>query len=302
MSLLKKKSAAQAPTIAVEDVLFYKYYSDLDEKMFDEYDVDLNNQFTKERANLLGVSVPNLNPWATNYQEKSKQCLIKLYDDNTRCFKLNENVTFIGILEFRNQSGEDAQMQDADQFEGRIPNEQNIPHLHAITYRRNQILNNNPALKASSVAADTLVKETHFYQDTKAKLLAVLKLILGGDSFASEYIIMNLISRIHNRQNELLLGKLNINLTNLQTLEAKYLSKFIGSITPLTNYIQMSIESLENCKLTPSKNYQTNILEGSLLQMLDGTVVIVDETNMGVGQIKENGILNIKTMATLIEQ
>ena len=49
-------------------------------------------------------------------------------------------------------------------------------------------------------------------------------------------------------------------------------------------------------------NYETNTLEGGLLQMLDGTVVIVDETNMGVGQIKEKGILNIKSLATLIEQ
>lgn len=36
--------------------------------------------------------------------------------------------------------------------------------------------------------------------------------------------------------------------------------------------------------------------------MVDGTVVIVDETSMKEGQIKEKGILNIKTLATLIEE
>lgn len=36
--------------------------------------------------------------------------------------------------------------------------------------------------------------------------------------------------------------------------------------------------------------------------MMDGTQVVVDETDMGVGKIGQKGILNIKTLATLIEQ
>ena len=39
-----------------------------------------------------------------------------------------------------------------------------------------------------------------------------------------------------------------------------------------------------------------------MLQMLDGTVVILDETNMKEGQLKENGVRNIKALASLIEE
>jgi Mini-chromosome maintenance replisome factor len=47
----------------------------------------------------MGTSLPNANPWLMS-ETKPKQCLIKLYDENTRAFKLNDVVTFIGILEF----------------------------------------------------------------------------------------------------------------------------------------------------------------------------------------------------------
>ena len=126
-------------------------------------------------------------------------------------------------------------------------------------------------------------------------------MILGGDVLASEYLIMSLLSKIVNRQTDLLLGNLSVNLTNLKPFEAKALTSLIQNITPLTNYIPLTIESLENLKLAPHKNYETNTLEGGLLQMVDGTTVIIDETTMKEGQIKEKGIMNIKTLATLIE-
>ncbi len=39
-----------------------------------------------------------------------------------------------------------------------------------------------------------------------------------------------------------------------------------------------------------------------MLQMVDGTFLIGDETVMKTGQVKENGIASIKALATLIEQ
>ena len=42
----------------------------------------------------------------------------------------------------------------------------------------------------------------------------------------------------------------------------------------------MTIDSLESMKLNPKKNYDSNVLEGGLLQMVDGTHLVVDETVM----------------------
>ena len=48
------------------------------------------------------MSLPNASAWVIP-EEKQKQCLIKLYDQNIRAFKLNEVVTFIGVLEFNTE-------------------------------------------------------------------------------------------------------------------------------------------------------------------------------------------------------
>lgn len=55
--------------------------------------------FASERGTILGISLPNISKWM-GFDEKPKQCLVKLYDDKIRAFKLNEVITFIGILEF----------------------------------------------------------------------------------------------------------------------------------------------------------------------------------------------------------
>ena len=64
-----------------------------------------------ERGNVLGVSIPNLNNWvdqilkegapSNKSQRAAKSAIIKLYDKNINAFKLNEQITFIGVLEFK---------------------------------------------------------------------------------------------------------------------------------------------------------------------------------------------------------
>lgn len=85
-------------------------------------------------------------------------------------------------------------------------------------------------------------------------------------------------------------------------MQGSYLTKFIKAITPFTLYLPISIDTLETKKFSPKKNYDTNLLEPGLLQLVDGTFLIGDETVMKTGQVKENGVASIKSLATLIEQ
>lgn len=55
-------------------------------------------------------------------------------------------------------------------------------------------------------------------------------------------------------------------------------------------------------RFVPKKNYDTNQMEPGVLQILEGTNIICDETNMQPGKIDKNGIENIKAMAELIEE
>lgn len=64
----------------------------------------------------------------------------------------------------------------------------------------------------------------------------------------------------------------------------------------------LTIDNLDRDRYTPRKNYDTNLLEPGLFQMIDSTFVVTDELWMKEGQVKENGLNNIKAIATLIEQ
>jgi len=96
--------------------LIYKYYSELSPSDLNRFDCrpDFHGpaqQFMSERGNVLGVSIPNLNNWvdqilkegapSNKSQSAAKSAIIKLYDKNINAFKLNEQITFIGVLEFK---------------------------------------------------------------------------------------------------------------------------------------------------------------------------------------------------------
>jgi hypothetical protein len=48
-------------------------------------------------------------------------------------------------------------------------------------------------------------------------------------------------------------------------------------------YLPLTLETLDTKKFSPRKNYDTNLLESGLLQMVDGTFLIGDETVMKTG-------------------
>ena len=69
----------------------------------------------------MGVSVPNLNPWCQQLLKEGAatqginqspvSSLLKLYDGHISKYKLNEQVSFIGILEFKNEIADKTQGQ-----------------------------------------------------------------------------------------------------------------------------------------------------------------------------------------------
>ena len=61
-----------------------------------------------ERGNILASSLIHVQSWAGPHAAPSSEgiaqkVLIKLYDEDTRAFKLNDMVTFIGVLEYSTQ-------------------------------------------------------------------------------------------------------------------------------------------------------------------------------------------------------
>ena len=145
---------------------------------------------------MLGVTVPNVNAWVLNraHQERPKSCLVKVYDDLVRHFKLNDNVTFIGVLEMQKSGHKgDEEMKDESAGAGSmyedfvdiggtgIPNENQLPHLHAITFKQNSTIHNTQILRKSDVSSNSLTEHEVDISEARDKLIAILKLILNND-------------------------------------------------------------------------------------------------------------------------
>jgi hypothetical protein len=58
-----------------------------------------------------------------------------------------------------------------------IPNEETIPHLHAFTFKRNQLVNNNNLLKQSEITNTYLTEHSAEITEAKEKLLAIFKML-----------------------------------------------------------------------------------------------------------------------------
>lgn len=83
--------------------LYYKYYSQLSDDQMQLYDTQSmeNQTYAQERGTLLGITVPNTAKWLSSEIEgPAKGCLIKVYDEMNRLHKLNDIVTFVGLLEY----------------------------------------------------------------------------------------------------------------------------------------------------------------------------------------------------------
>lgn len=97
------------------------------------------------------------------------------------------------------------------------------------------------------------------------------------------------------------LGQLNINISGVNSEQAKQISDLLKLILPLQLSIKITTESLSEMRFQPRKNYDTNVMEAGLFQMLDGTNIICDETHIKEGKVEKNGVANIRALAELIE-
>lgn len=86
-----------------------------------------------------------------------------MYDENLNKFKLNDVVTFIGVLEVPTEPevNEDMIMTNGDGFaEMPIPNSNTLPHLHVITYREKLVLSTIRHLPLGEVESlETLITD-----------------------------------------------------------------------------------------------------------------------------------------------
>jgi len=176
--------------------------------------------------------------------------------DDSLQFPVNGMFDFIGILaldteltEFNGQGGAAMDVDDAfmSEYVAHNPPASMVPRLHCVCFRpvppQSPVLPSGPyrsALLTSSTdqtstqppaaaaaafpdtisAAGALVQRLQgsgSFQQTRAWVVELLSSALGGDRLAGEYMLLNMISRVHSRMDATPLGNVSLGITHMGT-------------------------------------------------------------------------------------
>ncbi|KAG5031668.1 hypothetical protein GLYMA_06G143400v4 [Glycine max] len=232
----------------------------------------------------------------------SPPCLVKIYDSPDSELKLNDIFEFVGILTSDLELEEDDE--DCDLSDGfsedplrHLPPSK-VPHLHCFIQRKlavHDFLQHNPIVEP----------RPNLVRGIREALLRHLTAVLSNDDLATHFMLLHLLSKVHARADDLAVGKLSLNLTcfSKETVSVfgKPLSVALKNLLPFTFCIPLTVEYLNSVSLTPKKNYDTNRLETGVLQLAEGSHLIVDETKLEAGTLNSVGVENTRLLKNLME-
>ncbi|KAG1713221.1 hypothetical protein DVH05_000941 [Phytophthora capsici] len=141
-------------------------------------------------------------------------------------------------------------------------------------------------------------------------LLDYLAQTVRGDTLAAEYLLLGLLSHVYSRADPSTpLGNLSLNLSldKLSTEEQKRsflteVQKTMTSLMPMVARVDLSLKELNSTKFVPHKDYDREILLSGVLQVANGTAMLVDETALTAGQLNEQGVKNVAALQSLIDK
>ncbi|XP_050211236.1 mini-chromosome maintenance complex-binding protein isoform X2 [Mercurialis annua] len=231
--------------------------------------------------------------------KNSFPCLVKVYDSPESDLKLNDVFEFVGILTYDSELA--VEEDDCDHFSDDAlvhlpPN--TVPRLHCIIHRKlalHDFLQSSPVIEPKS----------HLFKDARETLLRHLTTILGNDGVAANFMLLHLLSRVHSRVGNVAVGKLSLNLTCLSkesiSIFGTRLKTVIENLAPFTTCLPLSVEYLNRDYFAPKKDYQANRLIPGVLQLAEGTHLIIDETQLETGTLNSVGVDNARLLKNLIE-
>jgi len=239
--------------------------------------------------------------------EKGLPCIIRVYSRNIE-LKATDMIEVVGILSLDPQLAaihDDTQEDsiDNDELQAHEPPPSLVPRLHAFVIR--PLEHNNPHLPLLTKSDRYKQASSCLMQDVcslRLELLSVLEHALLGDRLAAEYLLCHLMSSVYARADVLPLGKLCLNISNCPATQryTKFFNHLISNLTCQSLFLEMSIENANSWKLTPKKDYKLNRINAGMLQLGSGTNLVLDETALHQGQLNHTGVMNVKTIAELI--
>eukprot|EP00746_Dinoflagellata_sp_MGD_P119059 gnl/MRDRNA2_/MRDRNA2_55042_c0_seq1.p1 gnl/MRDRNA2_/MRDRNA2_55042_c0~~gnl/MRDRNA2_/MRDRNA2_55042_c0_seq1.p1 ORF type:complete len:667 (-),score=101.00 gnl/MRDRNA2_/MRDRNA2_55042_c0_seq1:56-1981(-) len=262
-------------------------------------------------ADEFGLNLPL--PW----EEKrgagaSAACIVKLYDDLMDKVRICQTIEVVGVLCVQPELAtfNDTPLnEDSDMWrDARNPSTSLVPRIHAITCRQLPFFNatlpyspdflNEERLRA---AWQRSFESPALLSQARTTLLQCLGEHLGGDALAAEYVAMLLVARSFGVVEQKLLGTWSMNITGWPLAGGAALAQAIGDLVQCCVHHQISVESLNNDRWKPKKDFVLNRLVASRLQLAAGSALILDESVMNEGNLNDVGVRSFQAIEQLVK-
>ncbi|WFD30477.1 hypothetical protein MSPP1_001498 [Malassezia sp. CBS 17886] len=232
-------------------------------------------------------------------EHPSLTVLLKIYDlDRAEQLKATEVVDVVGIL--GTSSPPIIEWQSAETEPSVAAPE--MPCIHVLFYDRvtpeSSLL---PVLRAGLAQSPGPFATT---AEARSALLTYLAAPLGGDALAAEFLILALIAKIHVRRPGLAVGSLSLNLSNVGG-EARgatpALADALANVVPAEVNQPLRLQLLNDPAYPLYVHSEPQGLRAGRLQLPNGTCVLVDEVCMGEGTLQEQGVRNVRALASVLQ-
>jgi hypothetical protein len=227
--------------------------------------------------------------------EEGTSALLKIYDEQlAESLHVAQVVDVLGVLDVATLPAADwthmgsRSTGSGDNSEAPTPT---FTTLHVIAFKE------SPTYKAASTDAKA--------RDSIVDMLA--SQTLGGDKLAAEYILLAMLARIHTRTAAHALGGLTVNLSSFLSRTAgnsadSLLIQALRSLLPLVAEQSLDLNHLNapSTRFAPKSEADERGLLAGRLQLIKGTLLFIDESTMNEGQLKDNGIANVRALSDLL--
>ena len=249
-------------------------------------------------------------------EELNRPVIVKVYDTKELDVKLNDLVEVVGIIEFPNfenrnlpqaaaASGKDdpscpeisSMLNDLDlDHEDYAYSE--LPRIHAVHLRQLTSINPFDELNAANCKEKS---------STYSKLINLFEKMFLGDQLTTQYFVCWLVSRVFKVQDSLPIGNFPINISNLNKIpndeQSLFIQRLYAVLEQLATHslrLPITIAELNNRILNPHKDKDNTKLQSGLLQLPSNFSLVLDETTLLPGSLKEMGIKNLATIKDMI--